>query len=240
MILHVLPGDAYVETFRETGLEGEAVVCRECLIVGPVDAETQFEFWEQRARFVLSEYGRDEIEYHEHVADELEKLADLPAGAEVNLWFENELFCSVNMWFCLDLLKIAEADVYRVEPVISTVDDFWEGFGNLSPDEFNSCFAARKKFAVADIRLGSDLWNAYRTGDHPSLQVLAENDSPCFPYLKEVCKAASEIENRPREILKEITNGGAKDFDVVFQEFRKRAGVYGFGDAQVQSIMQQL
>jgi hypothetical protein len=39
--------------------------------------------------------------YLSYVADEIEKLLVPGAGDEIDLWFENELFCSVNYWFCL-------------------------------------------------------------------------------------------------------------------------------------------
>ncbi len=45
MIYHVLPGDVQVEEFRKTGIGGEIIVCRECLIVGDIDAETLPELW---------------------------------------------------------------------------------------------------------------------------------------------------------------------------------------------------
>lgn len=77
MICHVLPGDSTVAEFNKTGISGEMIVCRDAFIVGPADAASRDEFWDQRARFILSEYGDDEILYHERVADELEKLTEL-------------------------------------------------------------------------------------------------------------------------------------------------------------------
>ena len=238
MIYHVLPGDATAEDFKATGIDGEVIVCRECLVVGPADAETYFEFWEQRAHFVLGEYHGDEIVYHETVADELAKLLDVPAGSEVNLWFEYELFCSANMWFCLDLLRNTESEVYRVEPIVRTFDDRWKGFGKLDAADLQKCFAARTKFSADDIQLGSDLWNAFRHEDNARLLLLGDRDSKCFPYLKEVCEAAVERETRPREILRSITKDNT-DFGEIFMEFTKQAGVYGYGDSQVESLLEK-
>ena len=238
MIYHVLPGDATAEDFKATGISGEVIVCRECLAVGPADAEAYFEFWEQRAHFILAEYGGDEIVYHETVADELAQLLDVPAGSEVNLWFEYELFCSANMWFCLDLLKNTEAEVYRVEPVVRTADDRWKGFGKLDAADLQKCFAARTQFSAEDIQLGSDLWNAFRHEDHARLLLLGDRDSKSFPYLKEVCEAAVERETRPREILQCIAENKT-EFGEIFLEFTKQAGVYGYGDSQVESLLEK-
>jgi len=79
MIYHVLPGDAQLEVFNQTKLNGEVIVCREAFISGPLEAADLDEFWQQRARFILSEYGEDEIAYHEQVADPISKLAELTA-----------------------------------------------------------------------------------------------------------------------------------------------------------------
>jgi len=237
MIYHVLPGDSLVEEFKKAGIGGEIIVCREALVVGPVDAETPFEFWDERARFILGEYGEDEILFHERVADELEKLSDIEPEDEVNLWFEYELFCSVNMWFCLSLLAGSGAAIFRVEPSILGKNDRWEGFGQAGPDELNRCFETRRLFVEADIKLGADLWEAFRRRDRVRLRELSDSPSTLFPYLKEVCDAAIEKETRPAEIVAEIMSEGITDFAELFPEFKRRAGVYGYGDLQVESLM---
>lgn len=239
MIYHVLPGDAQVEEFSKSNIDGEVIVCRECLIVGDINAETLPEFWEQRAHFILSEYGEDEIEYHEKVADELTKLLDVDSDDEINLWFEYELFCSVNMWFCLWLLSETGARVYRVEPIVRSESDRWLGFGKLTSEDLKTCFNARTEFPAEDIALGAKLWNAYRKNDNAKLAELSGSMSTCFPYLREVCEAAIEKDSRPREIIAEIQFEGKTEFEDIVPEFSRRAGVYGFGDLQVKRIIER-
>lgn len=238
MKLHVLPGDSLVKEFQDTNIEGETVVCRECMVVGDVSGSTLEEFWDRRANFISLEYGGDPIEYRENVAYELERLIGLSADDEVNLWFEYELFCQANMWFCLDLLKGTEAAVYRVAPLNVAPDDVWQGFGRVTSDDVRGSFEARSKFTKEDIDIGSRLWEAFRSRDEQALQDLSEFRSPCLPFLKEVCKAAVEIGSRPNEIVRELMSEGHKDLASLFPEFRKRAGVYGFGDSQVERLME--
>lgn len=240
MKVHVLPGDSLAAEFNKTKIKGRTVVCRECLVVGPVEAADPNEFWEVRAHFILTEYGEDEIEYHERVADELETLRDLDRRAEVNLWFEYELFCSVNMWFCLSLLSRTGATVYRVEPVTLAADDRWKGFGSMASGELSECYNARRQFAPEDIRLGSDLWDAFRQKDLAALRRLGDTPSACFPYLKEVCTAAAEIDTEPLAIIRELREEGLTEIDDIFPEFSRRGGVYGFGDLQVQRLLERL
>jgi hypothetical protein len=240
MIYHVLAGDSLAADFNKTAISGKPVICREALIAGPVDAPSRDEFWEQRARFILAEYGEDEIVYHERVADELEKLSEFSSDDEVNLWFEYELFCSVNMWFCLSLLSGTDALTYRVEPSVRQIEDRWKGFGSLDAGDLRRCYEARKQMSAEDVELGTDLWNAYRHDDRGALIELSRSYSPRFPYLEEVCDAALERDSRPAEIIAEIQALGIKEFDQIFPEFVDRAGVYGYGDLQVKRLLDQL
>jgi len=239
MIYHVLPGDAVAGEFKKTNVGGEVIVCRECLVVGDVDADILPDFWEQRARFILSEYGEDEIAYHETVADELARLLDLDAEDEVNLWFEYELFCSVNMWFCLWPLSETGATVYRVEPIVRSEEDRWLGFGKLGSKDLEKCFAQKTRFSDAEVALGAALWNAYRKGDSAKLKELATTDQTCFPYLAEVCEAAIDKDTRPQEIIAEIQFEGKTTLEDIFPEFTNRAGVYGLGDLQVEKLLER-
>jgi hypothetical protein len=240
MIYHVLPGDAQVEEFRKTGLEGELVVFREAFITGPIDAVDANEFWDQRARYILAEYGEDVIDYHEKVADEIIRLSDVDSGDDVNLWFEYELFCSVNMWFCLDQLKNSDARVFRVSPINAAPDDIWKGFGEHTADDLLMSFESRVECTREDIETGSELWKVFSTGNANRLAELSEFRSPCFPFLKEVCGAAAEIETRPLSLVRELKASGLDTVEKAFPEFQKRAGVYGFGDVQVERILNSL
>lgn len=240
MIFHVMPGDSLVTEFNKLEIPGETIVCREAFVVGPVDAASSDEFWSARARFILSEYGDDEIVYHERVADELERLTDITAGDEVNLWFEYELFCSVNMWFCLSRLAGSGAVIYRVEPLTLSDDDRWKGFGLADLVGLRRYYDARNRFSAADIELGHELWNAYRRDDLGALIELGKTYSPCFPYLEEVCEAALERDTLPIDLITEIRSGGMTTFEDIFPEFTRRAGVYGYGDLQVKRLLDKL
>jgi hypothetical protein len=237
MVIHVLPGDATAADFVETGIGGETVICREALIDGDVKAESLDEFWKLRENFIAGEYGANERSYHEIVTVEFERLRQVPADAEVNLWFEYELFCSVNMWFCIDLLKDADVKVFRVAPATRTDEEKWKGFGKMSPDDLRRCFAERTEMKAADRELGKELWQAFSNDDMEKLDRLGDTRSESFPHLREVCTAAMQRSFRPAEILKEITSNGAKDLSEIFQEFSRRAGVYGFGDTQVKRLI---
>jgi hypothetical protein len=240
MIYHVLPGDAQVEDFLKTGIAGELIVFREALVTGPLDAIGPNEFWDARARFILGEYGEDEIAYHEKAADEILRISDIGPDDEVNLWFEFELFCSVNFWYCLNELRDSGAVVYRVAPVNLEPDDVWKGFGEHGPDELGAAFESRTEVSRDDLEHGAKLWNAYRNRDGATLRRLADYRSASLPFLKEVAEAGSEMDSRPLQIVREIRSEGFLTIEEVFPEFKKRAGVYGFGDLQVERLLDSI
>lgn len=239
MIIHVLPGDSLVDEFKKTGIEGEVVVFREFLICGDLEATSLEEFWDVRANFIEIEYGGDPIEYREHVAYELERLTQLAPDDEAYLWFEYDLFCQVNMWFCLDLLK-THTNVFRVAPLNASPDDVWKGFGGHTVEDLNACFEGRTRFSQTDIETGGKLWKAFREGDTEKLRSFGSYRSETFPFLHEVTDAAAELATRPSEIVRQIMAESNRDLDSVFSEFQKRAGVYGLGDLQVQRLIERL
>lgn len=242
MKVHVLPGDALAAEFAETGIGGETIVCREALVDGDVSAASLDDFWRVRARFVEKNYGEAPEKYRAGVIAEFERLQDLAAApaAEINLWFEHELFCQANFWFCLAFLSESGAKIYRVAPVVRNENDIWKGFGGLRAADLEKCFAGRIALSPADVRRGADLWRAFQTGDFELLEKLSETESAAFPHLEEVCRAAAEKGSRPKEVLESIIAEGKTDFAEIFPAFSARAGVYGFGDAQVQRILAQL
>ena len=74
MKIHVLPGDALTENFKKTKIDGEIIVCRECLVEGDVKADSLEDFWQARAAFIEESYGETREKYYQNVAGEFEKL----------------------------------------------------------------------------------------------------------------------------------------------------------------------
>ena len=228
MTIHVLTGDALLNNFPEGKLKGSIAISRECLIEGPVTANSLEEFWNQRGAYLKFTYPESDISYEDDVAFEFEKLNDLQEGDEVNLWFT------------ISLLHEKKIAVYRVYPVIDDPDELWEGFGPMSPRELFKCYEQKILLSPEDLQLGKDLWSAYSASDNETLEKLSAVPAKAFPYLKEICKAQIERPERPVRVLKEIINGKNLSFDEIFIEFSEREGIYGLGDTQVQRIYDQL
>lgn len=247
MPVHVLNGDALKEKFPVNELPGLLVSCRECLIDGPVDPVINVAFWETRAGFIAGEYGAERDEYYEKVVAELNKLRNVPVDEEINLWFENDLFCQANLWFVLQYLHDngLTKNLFRVFP-LNTEEKKWTGFGYHDGKALVRYYQNKVSFTEEDLKLGTALWKAYATNDLQKLKTLSRQPSACFHNLEEAVQAhidrvpAADSRGRPQRTLLELKQRGLTDFHELFTEFFKREGVYGFGDVQVQKMLAEL
>jgi Domain of unknown function (DUF1835) len=244
---HVLNGDCLAEQLRQTAINQDFIVCREALIDGNVKADNLDEFWKIRAKFIANIYNASIEDYFDRTVKEFEKLTNLPQNSEICLWFENDLFCQVNMWFVLSSLlsKLPNLKVFRVFPVIANTE-LWKGFGNANAENLEKAYSSKVPFKKLDIELGVHLWKAYQKNDFEQLKELSKNISVCFEYLEEVCQAhidrfpSDNSLGRPEKLLKEIMQSKPTDFQEVFQKFSEKEGIYGFGDLQVKRIYERL
>ena len=246
---HILNGDALLDFFPESILSGEIIVARECLVDGPVTGKTLEEFWETRADFIADEYEEEKESYFFDVVSEFNRISLIPPDSEVNLWFEEDLFCQVNLWFCMSLLaNVADQlKINLVQPPLKDGEPDWGGFGGLDRNELAGAYQGRQRLSQVEIKLLADLWKAYKTNDRTKLKELSITKSEHFPFLQDVIQAQLDrfsddnLSGRPEKALKEIMmQKNTHDFKTIFKEFSIQEGIYGFGDLQVERLLNKL
>ncbi|MEY8758239.1 DUF1835 domain-containing protein [Chryseobacterium tongliaoense] len=240
---HITNGDYLAEDLKKTSIAGEIIVCREALISGPLQSDSIDHFWEIRSEFVSEEYEAGQQSYYKKVVPEFQRILDIPENADVNLWFEDDLFCQTNLWFCLSLLSEKKnIRVFRVFPQIPDGEDHWKGFSLSDSHALEESYRLKTEFGEEDIRLGAHLWDAYKNQDKSQLHQLSENQPVGFRYLKEVTDAYCNTfpENtsltNPEVFVKNLAESGIRDFNIVFKEFQQKFGIYGYGDFQVKNM----
>jgi hypothetical protein len=243
----LLNGDCLSEQLKDAELPLERIIFREALVSGPLGGNTWEEFWETRVGFLTQNYGATALEVQEKTVAELEKVRSLADGVELSLWFEDDLFCQVNLWFVLNLLSDArKIKIYRVFPPEGSSANSWKGFGNASAAALEQAYELKVPFTSSDLVLGKNLWEAYRNHDWDALKILSRHPSFCFSNLEEVCQAqldrfpTHQLLGRPEQLIQEILASGIIDFPSLFTEFSKRAGIYGFGDLQVRELLDSI
>ncbi len=239
MTNHIVNGDALAFTLPAAKLPGEVIVCRETLMEGDLSGDTLAAFWETRAKYL--KLGSHE--YETVVLSELEKITAARDGDEYNCWFEYDLFCQVNMWFILSMLhqlpqKIKVFAVYSSQ--LGAGDpNFWNGFGRATADDLKACFLKRIPLKKADLEFGSQLWQAYRAGDNSLLTKLSKKASAAFPFIEPVIAAHTDQERPERSIITMLDNG-ITGFTEIFKAFCKTEGIYGFSDARLKIIYDEI
>ena len=239
---HILNGDALKEQFPENIL-GEIIVTRECLVDGNIKGTCLDELFVSRAKFLSEKFGVTKHDYYEKTASEFQKILEIHANSDINLWFEDDLFCQVNFWFVAHLIFEFEQDckVYLIRPPLHTP----YGFGGLTKLELDLSY--KERVQITDLDKIGDLWKSYQQGDTEQLVSTAKELKGSFPFILQAVEAhiariPTKIDpGRPVKALIEIMKDlETEDFKTVFREFNKREAIYGFGDTQVKKLMEDI
>lgn len=244
---HILNGDCLAEQLKDYFLSQNLIVFRECLIMGDIDKEPMEAFWKLRANYISNSYGVENQDYYQHTVSEIEKIKSIPDDSEICLWFEDDLFCQVNMWFLLFYIpKFFRGKIYRIFPKLTDVSERWLGFGSASTQNLEEAYYEKVLFSKQDLSLGRNLWLAYQNKNFKLLKSLSQERTACFRFLEEVCQAHIDRypENtkwgRPEQVLKKIMDTHDAEFDTIFETFSNIEGIYGFGDLQVKEMYDRL
>lgn len=235
---HILNGDSLNNIFPNK-LQGEKIICRECLVDGNVKGESLEALYINRAQF-LSSYFPDKnisIEDYKSVSSEFEKIQAIPENAAINLWFEEDLFCQVNLWFILYLLKKNQKSytIHLVLPSKAYPYSFYE----MPKEELETSFENRLKITTEELLKISNFWNLYKAANYLVIDKLAKSLGNKYLFLLPAIKALQE--NRPKKVLKEILKENEDaDFWTIFNQFKEKEGVYGFGDLQVKRLLAEI
>jgi hypothetical protein len=242
-MFHILNGDALKEQFPKQ-LAGDLIVARECLVDGDVQADSLDELFQVRSAFISDFYGDyTKAAYYADSVAEFEKIQRIPKHSEVNLWFEDDLFCQVNFWFVAYLLDrfVSDSSVFLIRPQ----EHSSYGFGGLNESALLEAFEKRTR--ISEIARIATLWTSYQTGDTEGLVDTARSLSNQYPFILNAVEAhlaripTENNPGRPVQSLLEIMDElGTTDFGLIFKEFNKREAVYGFGDLQVKRLLDGL
>lgn len=244
MDYHILNGDALKGQFPSE-IPGQLIVARECLVDGDVSGESLSEFFETRAKFLSESYPDIAFEdYAIKSIPEFEKMCAIPERASIYLWFEFDLFCQVNLWFVVWLLR-QENKSQRIF-LVCPDDERRCGFGGMSEEDLKRMWNCKMILSEELCNTIASLWLFYRSGNAEGIHSLISKDERLAfmlpaseAYLR--CYLPELENNRPKQILLEIMEEiGTIEFAPVFQQFCKRAAIYGFGDLQVYRLWQSL
>ena len=252
-ILHVLNGDATLPGFEESGLDGDILVWREVLSEGPLEENiASGSFWKARAEWISKGFDDGPGDYEEKVINQLGKLSE--PYREINLWFEFDLHCQVNMLGVMMMLSkrtdLSAPAIYLICPEsVPGVKDF-RGMGELNSEQLEYLYDNnRVQLGEPDFFVAKEVWNIY-TRNKPGefKKYLAENNYwGNLHSLKKALQAhVKRMElnksglNHIEKTLLDIYNSGIKDKQGIYNAFWQTEKIYGMGDMEIGIYLNRL
>ncbi|WP_448555845.1 hypothetical protein [Thalassotalea montiporae] len=250
LVIHLLNGDALKQRFPAT-INGEQLVMRECLIDGPSTAMVGEKLFQQRAEY-LKQYAVDNTfpDYFSYVVPTFTKLASVTSGDKIYCWFEHDLFCQCNLWFCLNFLATTSAkDIYLVTP--NQGNEY--SFANMSDNELTDALDKAVNLTVDEVQCFAQLWLAYAVKNYAEMTQFANALGERFSFVQAAVNAElartpdSQGLGKPERVLREIiselsasSDHQTAEFGAVFRKFSQQMGIYGFGDLQVKAMYEKI
>lgn len=249
--LHILNGDDTLHGFNQTGIGGDVLVWREVLSEGPLTEQMDAGFWKMRSAWICETFKDTPGNYMKWVVDELQKLNK--NYSEINLWFEFDLHCQVNMLGAMHVLgqqtDLSEPNIFLICPDCYPGVENFRGMGQLNGTQLEDLFDQRINLTEYDFRLAAEAWQVYVTGDRNVLEQWI-NQTPFWgslhllkPAIQAQLKRLTINErglNDVEQTLLEIYNNGATSRNEIYQAFSSQAKIYGMGNAELDIYLRKL
>jgi hypothetical protein len=247
-VLHLLNGDATAAVFADTDIAGQRLVWRDILVEGPVTAaDPAPEALAARAAWLAARLGIEPEAYTRGAGEQAAGLTAAAGHDEVVLWFEQDLFCAVNLWAVLDWFE-RRAPATRLTLVYPGPEQA-RGLGALSAPALAALFPHRAPVTDHVRALGRRAWAAYASPDPERAAALAAGEEEALPFVREafrchlgrfpsVATGLSEVEAEVLAVLRD----GPRRFPDLFREVTDRPHLrrHGMGDVQLAACVRAL
>ena len=243
-VVHILNGDS-LKARWPTSIHGEVIVARECLIDGDVSGSIHSKglpgFYTNRAKFLECYPQCSATEYFLKSVPEFTKITKIPPNTIIYCWFEEDLFCQVNFWFVIALLKAHNKNnqIYLVKP--NKGNEY--SFANMDNAELTIALNDANKLTHEQLNILSQLWHLYQRKNYAEMLVVAQALTGNLTFVINAIKAQqarmpdeSGYGYPERQLIAIAKELNTTKFAPVFQVFSQRMGIYSFGDLQVKRM----
>jgi hypothetical protein len=252
-ILHVLNGDATLYGFEQTGLDGDIMVWREVLSEGPVSKNvSSADFWQRRSEFICKTFGETSEHYHDGMIVQLEKLNE--PYQEINLWFEYDLHCQVNLLGTMMLLEqqanLSAPAIYLICPAEFPGIENFGGMGELNGEQLEYLYDNnRVQLGEYDFTLATQAWDLYVSNNADHLQAWLDETQfwgnlhqlkfAMRAHLKRLQTTVNGL-NYIHQKLLDIYKSGITNKQEIYAAFWKTEKIYGMGDKELDIYLNHL
>ncbi|WP_430468195.1 DUF1835 domain-containing protein [Winogradskyella ouciana] len=247
-VLHITNGNTLTDYLRELDFTDDILTWQEMLCEGPtIPAIDSEEFFDLRSKF-LKEFYDIEVDTNE-LKKELSKLDNVDDYSEINLWFEYDLFCHINMIGVINLLHQKEINkpLYLVCSGRVDGEKNLKGLSELDADQIKEHYDNKVLLTQEDIDLAKALWRTYCGTDHNILKPYIVTNSN-FKYMTNCLKAhlkrfphqKSGLSVLEDNILRLVRDNDIKSRHHLLGYSLNYQGYYGFGDLQHKRMIDKL
>ena len=247
-MLHVLNGDETRTVFERAGLPGDVLVWRDILVEGPVTVEGDaVPALDARLAFLAERLAIDRADYARGAREQAAALDAARGHDEVVLWFEQDLFCAVNLWRLLDWFG-GRPPAPRLSLVYPSTDEL-KGLGAVAPERLAAFFAERTPVTEETLDIGRRAWAAYAGPDPLDSAPLVDREDSALPFVRSafrchlgrfpsVANGLNEVETATLAVLRR----GPRAFGELFREVSAHPRVrrHGMGDTQFAAAVRGL
>jgi len=246
--LHITNGNSLTDYLRELDFTEDILTWQEMLCEGPtipkIDSE---DFFNLRSEF-LKEYYDIEVDSKE-LQKELSKLDNTEAYTEINLWFEYDLFCHINLLGVINLLhqKNIKKPLYLICSGRVKGEKSLKALTELNPEQLKTHYENKVLLTQDDIDLAIALWRTYCGKDHNILKPYIVTNSS-FKYMSNCLKAhlkrfphqQSGLNVLEDNILRLVRDNDIKSEHHLLGYSLNYQGYYGYGDTQLKRLINKL
>lgn len=245
-LLHITNGDAFTNILKKMPVEGAIITWREVLCEGKTTTDVGSEsFWKTRFEFLKTTYKTTKQTFIEKTLKEYRRLCNEKQQDEIVLWFDNDLFCQINMIAVISWLK-----KYRPNVPISLVSPSRKSqfFSSLTQDKLVKLFNKRIPLTNDDIAFADYVWQIYCSDSPIRLQSIIQPANSNFNYLLDaiqlhltrfpsVYNGLNSVENF---VISEAVSKNLNSKDELISSLLFNEKDFGYGDLQYISVVDNL
>ena len=249
--LHITNGDSTTNYLKKLNIEGEFITWREMLCEGKTTIDVGSErFWKNRFLYLKSSYKVTKQKFINYTLKEYRNLCNKKQLDEIVLWFENDLFCQINMIAVISWLKR-----YRKGYTISIIQPklrrstVYRGFSELTENQISQALKKRINLTLDDIEYADYIWQLY-CSDSPLRLEVVYKFNPMSPFQNLTTAVEDHLKRFPsihnglnaveNEILSVAHTNMLKNKDQLVGTLLKSQPNYGYGDLQYLQKLEQL
>ena len=223
-------------TWLSAALPDPVLVWREALFSGPPHKGDL----EARARYLSSTYPVSFREARASLYRQEEVLTMNMNTEEIIFWFQDDLFCQMNLLYLLSRFTSVLSKL-----VIVTAPP--GGFVGASANSMKEVFEGRHTLVADELELGETVFHAFSASSPEAINDIIISEDTLFPHSATLRAQVGRFPlvtdglTVPQRILLEGIAAGAGTFPELFQYFQAHDQLnYGPGDWQVWEMLREL